>query len=134
MKEGATATSARIADLMHQRYCRVDGVITVAQALAVLRESDAKVLIVERLDARDEYGIVTLADIGRRVLAEDRAADRVSLNEIMNKPVLSVRANMHVPHCARLLGRFGISSALVTDEQGEILGLVDFPALVLGGM
>jgi len=124
----------RVRHVMHARFCRVDGLITVHKALGLLREEGALALLVERRDADDEYGLVLPADIARHILAADRAADRVNVYEIMTKPALGVRPDMQVRHCARLFDRYGLTIAPVIDASQEVLGMVSYEDLVLRGL
>lgn len=124
----------RVRDVMHSRYCRVDGLITVEQALKQMREDNAQALIIEKRDADDEYGIVVLADIAKNVLAPNRAPERVNVYEIMSKPALGVKPDMQVRYCARLFDQFGLNVAPVIDSAGEVIGLVSFEDLTLRGL
>ena len=123
----------RVADVMESDYVIIDGVATVAEALAVLRERNAHFLIVAKRHQDDEYGIVMVADIAKQVLARNRSPERTNIYEIMSKPVLSVRPDMDIRYCARLFDRFGISAAPVV-RGGEIEGIVAYDQLVLKGL
>jgi predicted transcriptional regulator len=118
---------------MERDYVIVDGVATVAEALAVLRERNAHFLIVAKRHEDDEFGVVMVADIAKQVLARNRSPERTNVYEIMSKPVLSVKPGMDIRYCARLFDRFGISAAPVT-EDGEIKGIVAYDELVLKGL
>lgn len=124
----------RVRDVMHSRFCRVDGLITVDQALQRMHEENAQALIIEKRDADDEYGIVLLSDIAKKVLAPNRAPERVNVYEIMSKPALGVRPDMQVRYCARLFDQFGLNLAPVIDSAGEIIGLVSYEDLTLRGL
>ncbi len=124
----------RVRDVMHSRFCYVDGLTTVDQALDLLREDHALALLVNKRDEHDEYGIVVLADIAKKVLATDRAPERVNVYEIMSKPVLGVRPDMQVRYCARLFDHFGLTLAPVIDRADEVIGLVSYEDLVLRGL
>jgi predicted transcriptional regulator len=123
----------RVADVMERDYVIVEGIATVAEALAVLREKDAHFLLVARRHEDDEFGIVMIADIAKQVLARNRSPERTNVYEIMSKPVLSVRPQMDIRYCARLFQRFGVSAAPVIDA-GEIVGVVAYDGLVLRGL
>jgi predicted transcriptional regulator len=124
----------RVRDVMHSRFCRVDGLITVEQALQQMHEENAQALIIEKRDADDEYGITLLSDIAKKVLAPNRAPERVNVYEIMSKPALGVRPDMQVRYCARLFDQFGLNLAPVIDSAGEIIGLVSYEDLTLRGL
>ena len=123
----------RVANVMERDYAIVDGVATVAEALAVLGEKNTHFLIVAKRNEDDEFGIVMVADIAKHVLARNRSPERTNVYEIMSKPVLSVSPEMDIRYCARLFHRFGISTAPVI-EGGEIKGIVSYDQLVLEGL
>lgn len=88
----------------------------------------------KKRDENDEYGLVLVSDIAKKVLAPHRAPDRVNLYEIMSKPVLSVLPDMQVRYCARLFNQFGLTIAPVIDHDGRVLGMVNYDDLVLRGL
>ncbi len=124
----------RVRDVMRGNFCLVDGLITVDQALRRLRDEKARVLVIQKRDEDDEYGLVDLADIARKVLSHNRSPERVNVYEIMRKPALNVRPEMQVKYCARLLDRFNLRAALVTESAGEVAGIVSYDDLVMGGL
>ncbi|NBB92617.1 MAG: CBS domain-containing protein [Gammaproteobacteria bacterium] len=124
----------RVRDVMHSRFCHVDGLATVDQALKMLYEEDALALLVDKRDADDEYGIVLLSDIAKKVLAANRPPERTNVYEIMSKPALGVRPDMQVRYCARLFNAFGLTLAPVIDAAEEVLGVVSYEDLVLRGL
>ena len=85
-----------VRDVMKPDVDMVDGMTTVADALINMKHTDSKCLIVKKRDDNDEYGIVTLSDIAKKVLAVDRAPERVNIYEIMTKPVIDVDPNMDI--------------------------------------
>ena len=123
----------RVRDVMKTQFDVVDGMATVATALETMRHVENKTLIVKRRHADDEIGMVLISDIARRVLAPDRAPDRVNVYEIMAKPVISVAPEMDIRYCARLFTRFELTRAPVV-EKGEVVGIVSLTDLVIKGM
>ena len=123
----------RVADVMEQDFAIVEGVATVAEALAVMRKKNAHFLIVAKRHEDDEYGIVMIRDIAEHVLAQNRSPERTNVYEIMSKPVLSVKPEMDIRYCARLFHRFGISTAPVIAGDA-IKGIVTYDQLVLKGL
>ncbi len=121
-----------VRDVMTRNYEAVDGVMTVCDALRLMKQHGAEALIVNKRHGDDEYGIVLLSDIARRVLAKDRAPDRVNIYEIMSKPVIAVDPDMDIRYCARLFDKFGLSYAPVI-QKGELLGLISYADMVLRG-
>ncbi|KLV05335.1 CBS domain-containing protein [Photobacterium ganghwense] len=123
----------RVRDVMMNTYAMVEGLTTVAEAIRIAKRRQIKALIVDKRHEDDEYGIVLMNDIAKKVLALDRSPERTNVYEIMTKPALSVSADMDVRYCARLFERFGISRAPVI-EDGEIRGMVSYNNIVLNGM
>jgi signal-transduction protein with cAMP-binding, CBS, and nucleotidyltransferase domain len=123
----------RVRDVMITDFDMVDGMDTVQMALERMIHVETKSLIVKKRDANDEYGLVTLSDVARQVLAMDRAPERVNIYEIMTKPALTVSSGMDIRYCARLFGRFELTRAPVVDK-GEIVGIVSYTDMVLKGL
>ena len=126
-------TIVRVRDVMKTEFDLVDGLVTVADALRTMKHTETKSLIVDKRHADDEYGIVLLSDIARRVLAKDRAPERVNVYEIMTKPVVTVSPEMDIRYCARLFDRFSLSRAPVI-ENGRLIGIISFTDMVLKGL
>jgi CBS domain-containing protein len=125
--------SIRVGDVMKREFDLVDGKLTVREALLSMKHPETRALIIDKIDAEDEYGLVLISDIAKKVLAADRSPDRVNLYEIMAKPVLSVPPEMSIKHCAKLLERFSIMRAPVI-SNGKVMGVVSFHDLVLRGL
>lgn len=123
----------RVRDVMANTYVMVDGLTTVNEAIALARKHEVKALIVNKRNAEDEFGIILMNDIAKKVLAKNRSPHRTNVYEIMTKPALSVDPNMNVKYCARLFERFGISRAPVIDN-GEVIGMVSYNNIVVNGM
>lgn len=123
----------RVRDVMKQKVDIVDGMTTIKDALTAMKHIDTKALIVNKRNDNDEYGIVSIADIARHVLAVDRPPERVNVYEIMTKPIVLVDPNMDIRYCARLFDRFKISRSPVV-ENGLVIGIVCFTDMVLRGM
>ena len=126
----STRNWGKVRDCMRNNITEVDGKLDVLSALKIMKKIGATSLIVKRRDEQDEYGLLLFSDIAKKVIAKDRAPERVNVYEVMAKPVLAVRPDMEVRYCARLFENFGISHAPVV-EDGDIVGIVSFYLLVL---
>jgi predicted transcriptional regulator len=122
-----------VRNCMRTDVTEVDGKLDVLAALKIMKEVGATSLIVKRRDENDEYGMLLFSDIAKKVIAKNRAPERVNVHEIMSKPVLTVRPDMEIRYCARLFDNFGISHAPVV-ENDKIVGLVSYYLLVLHGL
>jgi predicted transcriptional regulator len=98
-----------------------------------MKKVGATSLIVKRRDDNDEIGMLLFSDVAKKVIAQNRAPERVNVYEIMAKPVLTVRPDMEIRYCARLFENFGISHAPVV-EDSKIVGMVSYYLLVLHGI
>ena len=123
----------RTRDVMKPTFIEIEGLETVAQALKLMRTNGTEVLIVKKRSEVDEYGIVLISDIAKKVLAKDRAPDRVNIDEIMSKPIITVDPHMDIRYCARLFDQFGLSVVPVVEDE-EVIGIVGYVELVLGGL
>ncbi len=120
-------------DVMHEKHLELDGRATVSQALQAMRGDKADVVIVKKRNEHDALGILLLSDIAKKVLAKDRAPDRVNIYEIMSKPVIPIDPDMDVRYAARMFDRFGLSNAPVV-ENGQVIGIVSYNELVFEGL
>lgn len=123
----------RVRSVMKTEFDRMDGIITVAEALSKMQHPESRSLIINKRHPDDEFGIVFLTDIAREVLAKDRAPERVNLYEVMVKPTLTVSPQMDIRYCARLLNRFNVLRAPVI-ENDDVIGIIGFSDIVLRGM
>lgn len=123
----------RVRDCMKPEVTEVDGRMDVLSAMKVMKKVGATSLMVKRRDEHDEYGLLLFSDIAKKVIGQNRAPERVNVYEIMAKPVVTVRPDMHIRYCARLFENFGIGHAPV-EEDGKIIGMVSYYRLVLYGL
>ena len=119
-----------VREVMTTDVATVDGLCTVAEALAELRKHNISTLIVDRRGEFDEYGLLSVKDVARHVIEPDLSPDRISAYEIMSKPVMSIDARMNIRYAIRLFNRFNLSRALVLDH-GEAVGVVTLRDMVL---
>lgn len=129
----STRPLIRVREVMKPHFDMVDGMATVAAALEAMRHVDTKTLIVKPRSENDELGIVVISDIARKVLAKDRAPDRVNIYEIMVKPALTVDPDMDIRYCARLFDQFKLTRAPVVKDK-KVLGVVSLTDLVMKGL
>ena len=120
-----------VSEVMTTSIKTIDATATVSEAIDVMREAGVSSLVTERRDDTDEFGLVVVSDIAKRVISKNRAPDRVNVYEIMTKPVLTVPAEMKTRYAVRLLVQFGLSRALVVDGDRTPVGIVSLRDLVL---
>ena len=118
---------------MKPNFGSVDGSMTIIEALNEMKRLQTAVLVVNKRDEDDEYGLLLVSDIAREVLAKDRAASRVNIYEIMTKPAVCVDPGMDIRYCSRLMSSFDLTRVLVVKDDA-VLGTVSPRALVLDGL
>jgi len=126
-------TVIRVKDVMKTDFGSIDRIATVGEALKKMKALKTSVLIVNKRDDDDEYGMITSGDIARHVLAKDRAPDRVNVYEIMSKPVISVHPDMDIRYCSRLFADYNLVRAPVIENK-DVIGMVSPNSLVLDGL
>jgi len=122
----------RVSDVMTPGVHTIGRLATVAESIDLIRKEGVSSLVVERHDESDEFGMLTIRDIAREVVATGKPADRTSVYEIMTKPVLTVSATMNVKYAVRFLVRYSISRALVVDDNHNPVGIATLRDMVLG--
>ncbi len=123
----------RVRDVMKKEFDMIDGKKTVIEALRTMKHVETKSLIIDKRNDNDEYGMLLISDIAKRVLAKDRSPHRTNVYEIMSKPLLSIDPEMDIRYCARFLDRFSLSRAPVV-ENGKVIGIVSFTDMVMHGL
>ena len=126
-------TRILVKDVMKHKVDFVDGMKTVKEALQEMQHIETKALIVNKRHDNDEWGVVVVSDIARKVLAVDKSVERTNVYEVMTKPAVTVHMNMDIRYCARLFEQLGLSRAPVT-KHGNIIGIVSYTDMVLKGL
>ncbi len=119
----------KVCDVMMANFTKVDGIMKVSDALDMMRNNKINAVLVEPRDENDVYGIMTLKDIARKVIAESRKLHETHVYEIMTKPVLSITSDMPIPYAARFLTNFNVSYAMVI-KNNAVIGMVSLNGMV----
>jgi len=122
----------RVKDVMHAYVMNIHGITKVSDALSIMKDENIQTILVRPRNDEDVYGLITLRDISRKVIAAGKRLDDVHAYEIMSKPVLMVDANMPITYAARFLTNFNVSWAPVM-ENGELVGMVSLNGIVWNG-
>ena len=126
----STNTLIKASEVMTNRFIKMDGMQTIREAIEVMKREKCDVIIVNKRDPHDAYGILLLQDIAKQVIAKDRAPERVNIYEVMAKPLISVPPQMDIRDCARLFENFDLHYTPVVEKE-EILGVIGYQELVL---
>lgn len=126
----STKNYVTVGDVLTSSVQTIDGLATVQEAIELMRTHGISSLVIDRRHDGDEYGLLVVSDIATKLIAHDRSPDRTNVYEIMSKPVLTVDRDMDIKYAIRLLSRFGVAQALVT-EHGALAGIITLRDLVL---
>ncbi len=116
-------------EIMTTGVVMIDGIATVAEAIAKMKQQGVRALIVDRREEADAYGIVTQRDICYKVLAEGLDPNEVKVHEIHSKPLVVVNPDLDVKYVARLMANMGLSRAPVIFD-GKVQGIVSVTDIV----
>ena len=122
-----------VKDVMKANYGTIDGGATVKEALNEMNRLQTTVLVVNKRNEHDEYGLILVSNIAEQVLAKDRAPSRVNVYEVMTKPAICVDPDMDIRYCSRLMSSLKLMRILVVKDNA-LLGIVSPRALVLDGL
>ena len=126
-----TIPHVQVSQVMKTSVHKVDPMVPVRKAMALMHELGVSSLVIERRDETDELGLLTVKDIAREVIAKGHSLDRVDVYQVMVKPVLTVPIEMDIRYAVRLLSRFGASRGLVVDHDRNLVGIVTLRDMVL---
>jgi len=121
----------RVRDVMVKDILSIEGMATVGEAAARMREAQVSELLVAKRTPEDAWGIITVQDMVREVIAPGRSPKDVFVYEVMTKPVITVPADMDIRYAIRLLHRVGIHRA-PAEDRGELVGVITLSHMVLG--
>lgn len=117
-------------EVMKKKAVFIDAMATAKEAVELMRKEKVEVLIVNKRNDKDAYGIVIVHDFIKGVIIPDKTSEEVNVFEIMTKPAISVPASMDIRYVASLLMKIGLRVAPV-EENGELIGIISLNDLVL---
>ena len=80
--------------------------------------------VVDDARSRRPLGVVTDRDIVCRVVAEGKNPAKTTARDVMSAPAITVRPDMQVEDCCRVLEDKQVRRAPVADEAGQLSGMV----------
>ena len=110
-------------DIMTPNVVMVDEGISVAEAVTSMMKHKVSILIVNRINEDDSYGIVTRRDVVNKLVSEGLDPQEFKVADIMTKPLLTIPPNLSIQHVARLMLHTGVRRMPVFDSR-KIIGIV----------
>jgi len=112
-----------VAEVMNKRVEYIDPEAPVLEAIEKIVNKRIRSVVVKPKDEKDTHGIVTVRDIVYKCLSKNLDPQKVKVEEICSKPLVTVEKNMGVEHVLKLMEKFNIARVLVK-EGDKIVGVV----------
>jgi len=107
-----------------QKYRRIPAGANAAEAIALMAEYDIPVILVEKGEAGDTYGVLTRRDIISKVIGQGLDPTVIKVSELASKPLMVLNNNdVDVVWVARFMARENVSTLAIFDG-GEFKGFV----------
>ena len=113
---------------MESDYISLTGETNALEAAKIMKEKRHGFAIIIR-DGHPR-GIVTEWDYLSKIVANDRNARDVKLNEIMSENLVSVQSNEGIDQVSKLMAEKGIRRVLVVDKD-KLLGVITSKTILL---
>ena len=113
-----------VRDWMMDLVVYVDPDVLVTDALETMRRRYINSVIINKTRENPEYGILTSTDICDKIVAQDRDPSTTKVSEVMTSPLITVRRDMAMSECARIMKEHNIHHLPVVDESGNLVGLI----------
>jgi isocitrate dehydrogenase len=105
--------------LMTRGVVSVPGSAPVADTTHLMRSRGISSVVVEP-DASGAWGIMTMRDVVKKVVREDRQVDGLTVNEIATRPLITIGPEKTLAECAALMLERNIRRAVVARDQQPI--------------
>ena len=122
-----------VREVMKKEFGMIDGMDTIHDALLLMKKLRTSVLVVAKRNRDDEFGLLLVSDIARKVMAKGHSCKRTNIYEVMTKPAVIVDPQMDIRYCAKLFSRFNLIRALVVEDD-NVIGTISPNSLVLDGL
>lgn len=97
---------------------------TVHEALSLMRRRYIHSLLVNKTPEHPEYGILTSTDICDKIIADGRHPGKTLVHEVMTSPIITVREEMSLQECSRIMQKHHIHHVPVVNDSGELVGMI----------
>jgi len=117
-------TSKKAKDLACKPIYFIDGLANARNAVELMKNKNVHALLINKRNNEDAHGIITVTDILKGIVIQNKTLDEVSVYEIMTKPVLAISSELNAKYVPKLMLNYNIKIAAV-EENGELIGLID---------
>ncbi len=107
---------------------QIPGDVSVSEAALLLEKEQVPCLLVK--DTETRFGLMTPADIVKKVVAQGLEPENVEVRSIMSKPVRFIEYDSALDEASALMASAGVSLLIVT-QQNQPVGVLTARDLVL---
>ncbi len=112
----------KIDEIMVKKLESVEANAPVYDAIEKMVDRRIRSILVKPKDEKDVYGIVTMRDIVFKVIGKNLDPNKIRVEEIASKPVISIDKDMDIDHVISLMNKFNIARVFVSEGK-EIIGV-----------
>jgi len=112
----------KIHEVMIKKLESIEANAPVYNAIERMVDRRIRSILVKPKDEKDVHGIVTVRDIVFKVIGKNLDPNKIRIDEIASKPVISIDKDMDVEHVINLMNKFNIARVFVSDGK-EIIGV-----------
>jgi len=112
----------KIEEIMVKKLESVEANAPVYDAIEKMVDRRIRSILVKPKDEKDVYGIVTMRDIVFKVIGKNIDPNKIKVEEIASKPVISIDKDMDIDHVISLMNKFNIARVFVSEGK-EIIGV-----------
>jgi CBS domain-containing protein len=112
----------KIEEIMVKKLESVEATAPVYDAIEKMVDRRIRSILVKPKDEKDVYGIVTMRDIVFKVIGKNLDPNKIKVEEIASKPVISIDKDMDIDHVISLMNKFNIARVFISEGK-EIIGV-----------
>ncbi|MBW6473208.1 MAG: CBS domain-containing protein [Anaerolineaceae bacterium] len=113
-----------VKDWMMDLVVFVDPDQSAYEILSIMRRRYINSVLVRKSENNPDYGIITSRDISDKIVADNQNPKELTVKDIMSSPVVSVKQNLSIRECAKVMREKHIHHLPVIDDNGLIVGMV----------
>ncbi len=113
----------KVKEIMNSKLETIRPDATVYDAIEKLVDKRMRSIIVLPKDEKDVYGVITVRDIVFKIISKNLDPNKIKIEEIASKPVISIDKETELEHLIKLMEKFNIARVFV-HEGREIIGVI----------
>jgi CBS domain-containing protein len=123
----------KIDEIMVKKLESVEANAPVYDAIEKMVDRRIRSILVKPKDEKDVYGIVTARDIVFKVIGKNLDPNKIRIEEIASKPVISIDKDMDIDHVINLMKKFNIARVFISEGK-EIIGVASLLDILSGAL